>query len=126
MRAGLMSWISTEAYSLKSRACPMGLQLSDTSNNNSFYGTQVEFSTSNAILLTAGQATKNNFYGGLIQNCTGTGFNAAGDSSVIHGFYFENSGITTALLLSGTECAAYESYMSTAADAISVTGNGCR
>jgi hypothetical protein len=118
--------VSCEFSHIVTRGCSTGISLSAVTNQNTFMQTEVQSSTVNAILATSGQAVKNAFYGGVIQNCTGTGINAAGDATDIDGFYFENPGITNAVVLAGTECALREAYMSTTSDAISVTGNGCR
>lgn len=121
-------WISTSAYALRVRACPTGIWLSDVSNNVSFFDTQVEFATVSGILIDT-NTSKNNFFGGLIQNCTGTGITIKGTGNLVTGFYLENPGITYGVDIpygAWGNNAFTESYMSTADEDIRVGQNSTR
>lgn len=80
------------AIALKSKGCATGLRVLEATNQNVFVNTQVQFSEDIGIELAA--VANDVFYGGLIQNCTGTGVSMGGISNTLDGFHFENSAIT--------------------------------
>ena len=117
--------VSNAFHDLKARGCKSGLSLSDTTNENHFFRTEVQFSDTDAVLLTT-DTQLNMFNGGLIQNCTGDGFDVSGVGNHLRGFYFENSGITKAAkFVGGGDHSLTHSYMSTADEDIDINVPYC-
>ncbi len=76
--------------SLRARGCEVGFSLSETTNQNVFVNTEVQFSEVDAILLD--ESGGNVFYGGLLQNISGTaGVRIAtpGELNTFDGFWCE-------------------------------------
>jgi hypothetical protein len=93
--------ISNAFSGLVIRGCKTGISLSDSSNDNQFFRTEIQFSDTDAILI-ASNTTGNRFYGGLIQNCLVDGLDFSGTHHSVDGFWFESVGITKAAKLGGT------------------------
>lgn len=79
--------------SCRARGCKTGLSLSDTTNQNVFVNTEVQFSSADGILLD--ESGGNAFYGGLLQNISGTAgvrIKSPGETNTFDGFWSEAHG----------------------------------
>lgn len=98
---------------LRFRGCSTGITLTQA-NQNDFYNLEVQYSSVHSVDGTVNAAV-NCFYGGLLQNISGTsGMTFAGEANHVTGFYVEAASPPTDIfVLDGTNCSLTFSRMST-------------
>ncbi len=111
-------------YNLATRGCETGLLLVG-SNQNEFYNLEIQYSTVYGVDGRGSGAALNSFYGGLIQNCSGTaGMIFESEANHVYGFYCENSSPPTDIfVLNATDCSLQDSRIGSGSNGITIGTN---
>lgn len=121
--------LSNAFTNLQSRGCKTGFSLSDACNDNQFYRTEVQFSDTDGIYITTSSGC--HFYGGLLQNISGTAAircNTSSQQHVFDGFWFESVTATNAVKFGPTGmhgCSLWNTQFSANGGTIDIDGNLC-